>query len=277
LQGNEGILGFRIDERQANIPELIPELKEVIDLACGTNHVLALTKKGKVFAWGAGEQNQLARRVMARSMENGLVPREFGLGRKKIVKIGAGDYHSFVIDDRGVKYAWGLNTFGQTGVEKKFDTDDIVMQPTQVPNLKDYNIKQIIGGAHHTIACTDDNKVLVWGRCDGHQSGVPDEKIPKDKAFFDAKGPRFLEQPLELEMEGVCVSAAGDTCMVVDTEGVAWSWGCSENFQTGTGQGSDVNEATEIDNTAVRGKKLVFCGLGGQFGVLCGEPSAGEN
>lgn len=274
MKGNDGILGFRVDERQANIPTLIPELKEVVDLACGTNHVLALTKKGKVLAWGAGEQNQLARRVMARSLENGLVPREFGLGRKKIVKIGAGDYHSFVIDDKGVKYAWGLNTFGQTGVEKKFDTDDVVMQPTQIANLAGYDVKMITGGAHHSIACTEDGKVLVWGRVDGHQAGVLLNQLPDDKVFKDAKGPRYLEEPLELDIDGVYVAAAGDTCMAVDTEGVAWSWGSSENFQTGTGQGTDVFEAMEIDNTAVRGKKLVFCGLGGQFGVLCGEHSA---
>ncbi|KUJ20774.1 RCC1/BLIP-II protein [Mollisia scopiformis] len=278
FRGNEGVLGFRFDEpkgeNQANSPILISELKDIVEMACGTNHVLALTNKGKVFTWGAGEQNQLARRVMARSLKNGLVPREFGLGRKKIVKIGAGDYHSFVIDDKGIKYGWGLNTFGQTGVGKKSDTDDIVMQPTPVDVLKGYEIKQIFGGAHHTIACTKDNKVIIWGRCDGHQMGVETEDIPKNIAFMDADGkPRFVEKPLELEMQGACVATAGDTCVVIDTDGVAWSWGFSEAYQTGQGQGDDVEEATEIDNTAVRGKKLVFAGLGGQFGLVAGEPS----
>lgn len=210
---------------------------------------------------------------MARSLKNGLVPREFGLGKKKIVKVAAGAYHSFVIDDNGNKYAWGLNTFGQTGIEKRFDTDDIVMQPTLVPNLKEYDIKQIVGGAHHSIACTEDNKVLIWGRCDSKESGMKLSDIPEDKIFFMDSKPRYLQKPLELDIEGVCVDTAGDTCLVVDKDGTAWSWGFSGNYQTGQGIGDDIEEATEIDNTAVRGKKLVFGGLGGQYGVLLGEPA----
>ncbi|CZR67885.1 related to RCC1 domain [Phialocephala subalpina] len=275
FRGNDGILGFRINDKdkQANTPELIPELKDVVDIACGTNHVLALTNKGKVFTWGAGEQNQLARRVLARSLKNGLVPREFGLGKKKIVKVGAGDYHSFVVDDKGTKYAWGLNTFGQTGVEKDSVDDDYVMTPKEIINLKGYDIKQIVGGAHHSMACTEDGKVLVWGRCDNKEAGVALADLPKDKVFFQDEKPKYLEKPLELEeIEGVMVATAGDTCLAVDKEGVAWSWGFNENYQTGQGAADDIEEATEIENTAVKGKKIVFGGLGGQFGVLAGKP-----
>ncbi|KAF8847186.1 RCC1/BLIP-II [Acephala macrosclerotiorum] len=274
FRGNDGILGFRVndEDNQANTPELIPELKDVIDIACGTNHVLALTNKGKVFTWGAGEQNQLARRVLARSLKNGLVPREFGLGKKKIVKVGAGDYHSFVVDDRGNKFAWGLNTFGQTGVEKESADDDYVMTPKEIVNLKDYAIKEIAGGAHHSMACTEDGKVLVWGRCDNHEAGMEIKDLPKEKVFFDEDGKaKYLEKPIELEIEGVTVATAGDTCMAIDKEGVAWTWGFSENYQTGLGVSDDVEEATEIENSAVKGKKIVFGGLGGQFGVLAGE------
>jgi regulator of chromosome condensation len=69
-------------------------------------------------------------------------------------------------------------------------------------------------------------------------------------------------------INGECVSAAPDTCMVVTKEGQAYSWGFSANYQTAQGTTDAIEEATLIDNTAVRGKKLVFCGLGGQFGVV---------
>ena len=251
---------------------LIPELKNIVELACGTNHVLARNNKGKVFAWGAGEQSQLARRVVSRTAIGALVPREFGLQRKSIVHIGCGDYHSFAVDKNGDVYAWGLNTFGETGIEKESEDDNTVSTPTKVDNLKEYNIKQIVGGAHHTLSCTETGQVLFWGRIDNHRGGMDVDEMPKDKLFFDEHGkPRFLKEPVVLpELKGKFVATATDTCIVITEDGKAFSWGFSTNYQTGQGTDDDVEEATHIDNTAVRGKKLVFAGLGGQFGIIGG-------
>lgn len=256
---------------------LIPELKNIVKLAIGTNHVLALDNKGKVFAWGAGEQNQLGRRVVSRTATGALTPREFGLQRKKIVDIGCGDYHNFAVQDNGNVHAWGLNTFGQTGVEKKGEDDDTVLTPTIVKAFKDYDIKQITGGAHHSIACTKDGKVLTIGKADTNQSGVKFEDIPKEYLYVDEQGrPRYLSKPLVVpNIKGVYVATATDTSLVVDAEGKAHSWGFSGNYQTGQGSDDDIRQATWIDNTAVRGKKLVVAGVGGQFGVLGGV--AGES
>ena len=73
-----------------------------------------------------------------------------------------------------------------------------------------------------------------------------------------------------LDINAVAVATAADTCIAVDKDGKAYSWGFSGTYQTGLGTTDDVDEATLIDNTAVRGKKLVFAGVGGQFGVLGG-------
>lgn len=71
-----------------------------------------------------------------------------------------------------------------------------------------------------------------------------------------------------IAMNGETVSAYPDGCLVVTKDGHAYSWGFSGNYQTGLGTTVDVIDATLIDNTAVRGKQLVYCGAGGQFGVL---------
>ncbi|KAI0998085.1 hypothetical protein K3495_g10106 [Podosphaera aphanis] len=275
FRGNDGVLGFRHDIKTQYKPMLIPELKNITNIACGTNHVLALDKKGKVFTWGAGEQNQLARRVVARTAMGALVPREFGLGRKKITHIGCGDYHSFAIDSKGEVYSWGLNTFGQTGVlkeEVKGEEDNTVPLPTTIKSLGDYRINQITGGAHHTLACTESGEVLIWGRIDNCQGGMEIEKMPKESLYFDENDrPRYLLNPTPLpNIKGTWAATANDTCIVIDADGKAYSWGFSSNYQTGQGTDEDVVEATHIDNTAIRDKKLIFSGVGGQFGILGG-------
>lgn len=267
-------MGFKQGVSAQRTPVLIPELKNITTLAAGTNHILALNNKGKVFAWGAGEQNQLARRVVSRTAMGALVPREFGLQRKNIAKIGCGDYHSFAIDKSGKVYSWGLNTFGQTGVPKdEDDENNTIKTPTVVERLSDFNIKQIVGGGHHTLSVTESGQVLIWGRIDNAQGGIEVSKLNKDDLFFDEnEKPRFLVKPAVLQdIDGEFVAAATDNCLVITKGGEAYSWGFSANYQTGQGTTEDIKVATRIDNTAVRDKKLVWCGAGGQFSVLAGE------
>ena len=64
------------------------------------------------------------------------------------------------------------------------------------------------------------------------------------------------------------VTASTDTCIAITTDGRAYSWGFAANYQTGLGTTDDAEEATLIDNTAVRAKKLNWAGAGGQFSVL---------
>lgn len=268
-------MGFRKDVPAQRTPTLIPELKNITTLAAGTNHILALSSKGKVFAWGAGEQNQLARRVVSRTAIGALVPREFGLQRKNIQKIGCGDYHSFAIDKSGKVYSWGLNTFGQTGIPKdEGDENDTIKTPTVVESLEEFDIKQIVGGGHHTLSITESGQVLIWGRIDNAQGGMEVSKFNKDDLFFDENDkPRFLVRPVVLpDLEGRFAAAATDSCLVVTDDGEAYSWGFSANYQTGQGTTDEITEATQIDNTAVRDKNLLWCGAGGQFSVLAGEP-----
>ena len=252
-------------------------MKNIIALAAGVNHILALDNKGKVFAWGAGEQDQLARRVVARTAAGALIPREFGLQRKQIVTIGCGDYHSFAVDKAGKVYAWGLNTFCQTGVPKGEDDEtDTVKTPTIVETLQESNfgkVTQITGGAHHTLALTNSNKVLVLGRVDNAQLGAKVGDVSKEYFFYDEREkPRYLVKPFELQQfKGEYISAATDTCLCISTDGEPWSWGFSTNYQTGLGTTDEVLEATQIANSAVADREMVFCGVGGQFGVLAAQ------
>lgn len=64
------------------------------------------------------------------------------------------------------------------------------------------------------------------------------------------------------------VAAGTDHSFALTAEGKAYSWGFSANYQTGQGTEDDVEVPTLIDNSAVREKKLVFAGAGGQYSIL---------
>lgn len=193
--------------------------------------------------------------------------------------VACGSYHSFVVDTQGRVFAWGLNNFGETGISEGAGQDNAtLLKPKLVSSLAGYKIRHIAGGGHHSLACTEDGKVLTWGRIDGHQVGLPVEAFNEDNAVYDEhKRPRILTVPTVLpDLPKVAFVEAGtDHCFAVTENGKAYSWGFGANYQTGQGTTDDVELPTLIDNTAVRERKIVFAGAGGQYSVLA-SPMEGE-
>ena len=170
-------------------------------LAAAGNHVLALDHDRRVWTWGCGQQYQLGRRIVLRDPLKCLNPDRLGL--KNIASIACGQFHSFAVDEQGRVYAWGLNNFGQTGISSgSGESESLISQPTLVRSLQQYQIQEIRGGNHHSIACTKDGDVLVWGRCDDAQSGIPVDKLPHEHLVFDSRDrPRILLVPTKVPGE----------------------------------------------------------------------------
>ncbi|KAE9380821.1 RCC1/BLIP-II [Stipitochalara longipes BDJ] len=281
FSGSDGVIGFtkagalkaaaQKEKDLQRTPILLPELKNIKCLATGSNHVQALDHKGNVFIWGCGEQNELGRRIVDRN--RALVPSHFSLSKRKFKSIACGAYHNFAIDTGNRVYAWGLNNFGQTGIAAGTGEDHAITEsPTVVKSLQPYNIRKIEGGLQHSIACTDDQKVLVWGRCDDSQPGIPTNKLPQNGLAFNSRGkPRILLKPTIIPgLSAVSVAAGIDDSIALTERGEAYSWGFSSEYRTGQGTTETVELPTQIQNTALAGKKITFAGCGGQFGVLAG-------
>ncbi|ROT42570.1 RCC1/BLIP-II [Sodiomyces alkalinus F11] len=278
FRSSDGILGFSPTIKVQYTPHFMPDLKNIKTLASGSNHVLALDTKGNIFAWGCGQQNQLGRRIIERKKLTSLIPQSIGLAKKSIEKIACGQYHSFAIDTGGKVWAWGLNNFAETGIRDGAGEDDaIILRPTVVEALSDHKIIDIDGGQHHSLACSQDGTLLTWGRFDGHQVGLSEKEVDDDDLIRDDNNTaRILAVPTVVKaVQNVSRVAAGtDNNFAVTSDGKAYSWGFSINYQTGQGTIDDIKVPTLIDNTAIRGKKIVAAGAGGQFSLLVGEANA---
>lgn len=149
---------------------------QVCSVACGEDHVLALTTFGTVYTWGNGVNFQLGRKIMERRKANGLRPEPLPL--KDIVLVAAGHHHSFAVDKNGVVYAWGLNQMRQCGVSDAMGGDDShVKAPTEVEALNPAKhdgarVIQIGRGEHHTIFLLDNGEVWGCGRADAGRLGL---------------------------------------------------------------------------------------------------------
>ncbi|THH30681.1 hypothetical protein EUX98_g3490 [Antrodiella citrinella] len=253
FRGVEGLLGFSSGHKHQVLPAPILDLKakpgadveKFSAVVAGNNHLLVLTSSGGLYAWGAGEQGQLGRRVLERRKIHGTVPEKIVLGTRthKAVLVGAGAYTSFAVDDKGEVWAWGLNNMGQTGTGYRGNQHSEVSLPKRVVGISKEelggieHVVQIAGGEHHTLFLTSAGKVYACGRADGGQLGLG----PNDEAFEDAAFPDMLETPALVtfpdEDDPIVHIAAGlRNNLAVSQGGALFCWGSGPQGELGAGE-----------------------------------------
>ena len=226
----------------------------ICQISCGTDHVLALSTTGRVYAWGNGQQFQMGRRVIERSRSNGLIPRPLGLS--KIRLIGAGSYHSFAVSMTGETYAWGLNQFGQCGVGEGGQDGASITTPTIVEGLHGYDVIWIGGGEHHSLALTSNGTTFIMGTIGYKSTWISQSQLPS--TALPQPNPRYLPVPTVIPGIPPMMFAACGTHhnIAISTRGETYSWGYGESWQVGHGPSAgDVEVPTKIENTATKGVK----------------------
>ena len=121
-------------------PAVPPGLTGVTRIAAGTGFSLARKSDGTVTAWGVNTSGQIT------------VP----AGITNATNVSAGEKHSLVLRATGTVTAWGDNTFGQTTV------------PAAATS-----VTAIACGYDHSLALKTDGTVVAWGRNDAGQTTVP--------------------------------------------------------------------------------------------------------
>ena len=122
-------------------------LSNIVAVAAGGYHTLALNADGCTVAWGA-------RSNVSVNYDQSLVPPAAMDG---VVAVAAGLMHSVALRFDGTIVAWGQNQFGQTSV----------------PEHAQGKCISVVAGERHTIALLKDGSIVAWGLNDKGQAAVP--------------------------------------------------------------------------------------------------------
>ena len=122
---------------QTNIPA---GLTNVVAIAGGGGHSLALRADGTVAAWGY----------------NGDGRTNVPAGLTSVVAVAGGYYHSLALRANGTVVAWGYNGSGQTNVPAGLT-----------------NVVAIAGGYYHSLALRANGTVAAWGDNGQGQTNIP--------------------------------------------------------------------------------------------------------
>jgi alpha-tubulin suppressor-like RCC1 family protein len=124
----------------ANDEQVPPGLTNVVAIAAGASHSLALGADGSVTGWGGNWAGQAQAPPDATN----------------IIAISCGDSHSLALTADGTVAAWGDDSSGQTNVPEGLA-----------------NVVALAAGSQHSVALRTDGRVVSWGDNSQGQLRVP--------------------------------------------------------------------------------------------------------
>ena len=184
---------------------------EITQISAGTVHNLALTKDGRVFAWGSSQGGQLGLSEDYLLNKQGFKEtlflyeptmvhinknlKKYNKNSKNnlnsqvdidenddefIVKVSCGEAHSLALSSKGDVYSWGFGSNGQLGLgfcEDSFEPGLASQMsrrftPQYIKSLEDTSIRDIQSGKTFTMFISERRQVLACGVNDLSQLGL---------------------------------------------------------------------------------------------------------
>uniref|UniRef100_A0A1S4H7N6 HECT-type E3 ubiquitin transferase n=1 Tax=Anopheles gambiae TaxID=7165 RepID=A0A1S4H7N6_ANOGA len=144
--GDFGKLG-RGGSEGCSIPHQVDRLNGVgvMQIECGAQFSLALTKAGEVWTWGKGDYYRLGHGTDQHVRKPTPIQ---GLRGKKVIHVAVGALHCLAVTDSGQVYAWGDNDHGQQGSGNTI----VNKKPSLVLGLDGIFVNRVACGSSHSVA-----------------------------------------------------------------------------------------------------------------------------
>ncbi|XP_068168480.1 probable E3 ubiquitin-protein ligase HERC3 isoform X2 [Antennarius striatus] len=126
--------------------------KKTVDVSCGNDHTVILTKTGAVFTFGSGKYGQLGHNSFRDEVRPRLVAELWGT---KVTKIACGRHHTLALTASRRVYSFGCDEQGQLGYRQ--ESHPSVPLPVQLPRDTTISliISNIYAGENYSFAtCT---------------------------------------------------------------------------------------------------------------------------
>jgi alpha-tubulin suppressor-like RCC1 family protein len=205
---------------RTNTPTPLAVRFDAVDVSTRSDHVLARSRDGSVYAWGRGDSGQLGigplPTVNFKTRSARVEPyvpypvRIPDLGG--VTAISAGNKHSMALVEDGTVRAWGENKWGQVGDGTTTNRD----RPVMVPGVR--NAVGIAAAGYFSVAVLADGTVMEWGSAYGNPRPRPVPAL--------VPGARGIRSAV----------AGGDHVAALTRDGQVMTWGQDAHYETGRGR-----------------------------------------
>ncbi|CAD6186224.1 unnamed protein product [Caenorhabditis auriculariae] len=218
-----GQLAFPSDVTCQEAPKRIPTINEVIQVATGPDHCIALLDSGRVFVWG----EQFDGKCLHQPLE---VEDLVGI---PIVRVAAGGRHCVAISASGAVYTWGHNDSGQLGVGDFLPRG----RPVCVEQLNGMKVVEVSCGDQHTVLLTHSGRIFVFGSDYFGQCGCG-KKVEK------RPNPVVVDELMGSYATRICTGRCHTLALV---QGSPYFFGMNSSGQLGNGTLNSVGRPRKMD------------------------------
>lgn len=196
---------------------------QVVSVACGWAHSIALSQSGQVWVWGSNSHGQLG----LPKEEVPFTSLPISLNLTNVVSVSAGLRHTAVATRDGRAYTWGHGHRGQLG---HIDGDGQLVKQQPTPRVVDHVegvVMSVACGQNTTYALTDEGQVLAWG--DNKWGQLAHD--PRNVAYFTC--PLTIPHNYFGGKRVLWLRAGWTHCVAGATNGSVYVWGRADYGQLG--------------------------------------------
>lgn len=161
---SSGQLGVGSTKNRIDTPQKVNGLSDIVSVAAGYSHSLAVDYNGQVYAWGSNNSGQLGNDTT----KNSGTPQAV-LTIKKAVQVSAGNETSMAFTSDNRVYTWGYGEYGQLGSNS---TSNYRTKPDTVSSGGFGTPVLIASGMNHNMLLNNRGAVYTWGRNRDGQLGT---------------------------------------------------------------------------------------------------------
>lgn len=216
-------------------PVQVKNLSNIVAIAAGNKHSLAVNSSGRVYAWGGNSFGQLG--IGTADYDPHPYPVQVnGLTQVIAVAVSSGEngFHNLALKSDGTVWAWGKNESGQLGD----GTENFRYSPVRVNNLT--NIQAIAAGDYFSLALRTDGSVWAWGSNNYGQLGDGTNTYRRSPVVVSGLA----------NVIGIAASNGygSQHSLAVKSDGTVWAWGGNFAGQLGDGTTSHRNTPFQVPN-----------------------------
>lgn len=161
---SRGQLGTGSKESQVNTPQMVEGLMDIVSIAAGYSHSLAVDFNGQIYSWGSNGRGQLGNGKTVDSNTPQTVS-----AVKKAVQVSAGYETSMAFTEDGKLYTWGYGEYGQLGNN---NSENSRSNPGAITGNNFGTPVLIASGMNHNLLLNNRGTVYTWGRNGDFQLGT---------------------------------------------------------------------------------------------------------
>lgn len=150
-------------------PIAVPALRDIVTVSLGSRYGLALTRDGRVMAWGVNSLGQLGLGTTSEAEPPTEIP-----ALRDVTSIARGTGSGVAVTGDGRVWTWGHNGQAGLGNGQRADTMD-PGQPTPQPVAgvaTAVEVKAGVGLGRHILVRRADQRLVGWGNTDWGQLGT---------------------------------------------------------------------------------------------------------